>query len=312
MRGLMPHPCGQCMPCRIKRRRLWTNRLLLECLSHTYFSFVTLTYDEGSIPAGGSLKKEDYQRWLKRMRERLDPIKLRYFIVGEYGEQSWRPHYHVALFGMDCTDPVGRVNRQSVGKQHECVCWFCSIVRDSWDMGRISVDALEPESAQYICGYVTKKLTTPDSPLNKKYREEKGLLLGDRIPEFAQPSLKPGIGALSADAICEILTSDFGCDSMASVGDVPTYLKQNKKMLILGRYLRGKIRETLGFPEPKKSTPEAYQKWVAQVHEVYKRALEDPENPTGSVKKQFQLENEQKMRDAEARALIYRKVGSLR
>lgn len=38
--------CGQCLPCRVKYRRLWTHRCLLEQRMHSDSSFLTLTYSD--------------------------------------------------------------------------------------------------------------------------------------------------------------------------------------------------------------------------------------------------------------------------
>lgn len=86
------------MPCRLNRRRLWTHRLLLEQLKHGDSCFLTLTYDEKHLPEGGSLVPKHAQDFLKRLRSKTN-LKLRYYLVGEYGEDTERPHYHVALFG---------------------------------------------------------------------------------------------------------------------------------------------------------------------------------------------------------------------
>lgn len=54
-----------------------------------------------------SLNRVDFRLWLKRVRvyyERQFNKKLpafTYFCVGEYGEKSYRPHYHALFFGLD-------------------------------------------------------------------------------------------------------------------------------------------------------------------------------------------------------------------
>lgn len=217
------YPCGQCLPCRINRKRLWTHRLLLETLAHGDNSFVTLTYREDHE----SLDPKHVQDWLKRLRKQFEPLRLRYYIVGEYGTQTQRPHYHAALFGYpSCT------YGQSRYKLYRNCCKWCDTVRDTWNHGNILLGTLEPASAQYIVGYVMKKMTNP--------QDER---LNGRHPEFARMSLRPGIGADSIPAIAATLER-FNLDK--SMADVPSALQHGKKILPLGRYLRRRLRSHLG------------------------------------------------------------------
>ena len=99
----IPFPCGQCLACRINRRRVWTNRLLLESLDHEHNSFITLTYADEFLPISPTkpvptLCKRDAQLFLKRLRKRLT-FPIRYYLCGEYGGLNGRPHYHAILFG---------------------------------------------------------------------------------------------------------------------------------------------------------------------------------------------------------------------
>ena len=43
-------PCGQCLACRINRRREWLARLHLEALDHDVVLFATLTYSDEFLP----------------------------------------------------------------------------------------------------------------------------------------------------------------------------------------------------------------------------------------------------------------------
>ena len=94
--------CGQCLPCRIVKRRIWTHRIMLEAQMHEKCSFLTLTYDPENEPPGRTLDPDDVQLWMKRFRERLRSeygIFVRQYLIGEYGDETQRPHYHSAPFG---------------------------------------------------------------------------------------------------------------------------------------------------------------------------------------------------------------------
>lgn len=229
MLGVLECPCGGCLPCRIDRRRVWSHRILLESYKHGDSVFVTLTYDEEHVPS--ELVKSDYQNFLKRLRKALSPKKIRYFVAGEYGEISGRPHFHAAIFGLDRLTAGGDDGRGGV-------------VQDCWDLGFTFVGELTWESAQYIAGYLTKKVQNENS-----------------IREFSRMSLRPGIGALSMRDVARVLSCDVGLDSVSAVGDVPSVLKHGKRLLPLGRYLRRRLRGELGFAS-KDTPPEAARLFV--------------------------------------------------
>lgn len=94
--------CGQCMPCRCNRRREWQTRIMLESALWEENAFITLTYREECISRSScglsTLVPQDVQRWLKRVRKKRSPEPLRFYLVGEYGDVTERPHYHAILF----------------------------------------------------------------------------------------------------------------------------------------------------------------------------------------------------------------------
>jgi len=201
------------MPCRINKARKWTARLVLEACVHPQASFITLTYDEENIPDGGTLVPRDLQLWLKRYRL-LKPF--RYFAVGEYGDLTWRPHYHVAMFGVGRSDALD--------------------IRRTWGKGLTDTGDLTIQSARYIAGYVTKKLTRSDDP-----RLSPGI-----HPEFARMSLRPGIGAPAIHGFAEAFSGKAGQQYIAATGDVPSMFKTGRNSLPLDRYVRDRLRTELG------------------------------------------------------------------
>ena len=229
----LPVPCGQCMPCRIKRRRLWTSRLLLEALSHSDVSFVTLTYADNPI----TLWPRDVQLWIKRLRKRYIK-KLRYYLVGEYGSISDRPHYHAILFGFSSC----LYGRPIVSSKSNCPCLPCSELQSSWPHGFTYNGTFSRESAQYVSGYVIKRMTS-----------KKDLRLQGRHPEFSRMSRCPGIGALAMQHVAKSI-SKAGLDHCLVDGDIPTHIKMDGKSVLFGPYLRDKLRHHLDLPP---GTPQA-------------------------------------------------------
>lgn len=238
MLGALPCGCGQCLPCRINRRRLWSHRMVLESAKSVSSAFVTLTYSPMSVPTGLSLNPRDPQLWMKRLRKSVWPNRLRYFLVGEYGNPPFqRPHYHAAVFGLDPI--VGGGDDRIGGLVHDTWCRSgCGTSKKKLDercRGFTYTGDLSSSSASYICGYVTKKMTSKDDPR-----------LEGRYPEFARMSLKPGIGASAMTDVAGAL-EDYVAPEMFSSGNFPSILTHGSKSMPLGRYLRSVLRRELGY-----------------------------------------------------------------
>ena len=113
--------------------------------------FVTLTYDDDHLTFADDeacLCKSDMQLFVKRLRKRLEPKTLKYYCVGEYGEQwrpltpKGRPHYHMLLF---YKGDIDRIQLHLLIKE----LWFYGIAQ-----------VLPVNGAQ---GYVTKYVLKFDS-----------------------------------------------------------------------------------------------------------------------------------------------------
>ena len=90
-------PCGLCLECRIQHARQWADRCVLEAKNYKDNYFVTLTYDDDFLPNHNSLEPRDLQLFLKRLRKTFPHTKIRFLASGEYGDSSFRPHYHLIL-----------------------------------------------------------------------------------------------------------------------------------------------------------------------------------------------------------------------
>lgn len=170
-------PCGQCLGCRLDYAKHWAIRLMAEAHGQDC-SFVTLTYDEEHLPRPPSLQKKDLQKFFKRLRR--SGVKFRYFASGEYGDKKKRPHYHVAFFGIPVDDPIFLVRHYDPKKK----IWFARM--EAWPFGHVAVGCLTEDSANYVAGYMVKKIKGKHA---KQYYSDLGI-----EPEFAVMSRRPGLG----------------------------------------------------------------------------------------------------------------------
>lgn len=134
-------PCGKCAACFARKRKDWIFRLKQEHKNSTSAFFVTLTYDDENVPRDGQLNKEDPQRFLKRLRKFLSQFgyKIRYFLIGEYGDKFGRPHYHMLLFNF----PHHAFDVQRT-------------LEKNWSKGFVSIGEVTDKSIAYCTKYALK------------------------------------------------------------------------------------------------------------------------------------------------------------
>ena len=208
-------PCGQCRACRQNRAREWAVRLIHELPYHRFSCFVTLTYDNITIPLDFALEKAECVRFLKRLRFNLSDREIRFYLCGEYGPKgTHRPHYHVALFGVGIDEHV--LGPKIPGTDS----WQCMAgpVNDAWQNGFVTIGELEWGSAMYVGKYVQKRLT------GAKAAEQ----YGDMQPPFALMS--KGLGARYCDEHAEQLRRNLFVSVNGQRMRLPRYYRERLKI----------------------------------------------------------------------------------
>lgn len=178
-------PCGKCLPCQKKRRSDWSFRLEQEYNGSDSALFITLTYNDVNIPKVngiGTLNKRDVQNYIKRLRnshvkyvsEQLNIKKsevknvskpIRYYLVGEYGSKTRRPHYHILLFNYEIA------NLRPITTQ-----W--KNTQTGYSMGHVDIGTVTGASINYVTKYMFKPFGKNDW----------------RVKPFSLMSKKPMIG----------------------------------------------------------------------------------------------------------------------
>ena len=191
-------PCGQCIGCRLDYSKNWATRMMLELETtpNQTACFITLTYDDDNVPmseylehsiGSGELKKSltlrkrDFQLFMKRLRKHYSDCRIRFYAAGEYGGQTFRPHYHAIIYGLDFSDDREFWKLSGEGFPY----WRSPTLEKIWPFGYSSICDVTWNTCAYVARYVTKKATGQ----NKDFYEEFNI-----EPEFALMSRKPGIG----------------------------------------------------------------------------------------------------------------------
>ncbi len=236
--------CGQCLNCRIDRQRVWTLRILLESKFYSESSFITLTYADETIPRlvdnhgniSYTLSKLHLDNFIANLRDRyrhMDGL-FRFFACGEYGMEGNRPHYHAIIFGMGCQ--------------------FEDLVTSTWGKGFVTMSEVIPQRAAYVAQYTLKK--------NWKWLKTQHQAC---IPEFSRQSRMPGIGAHEScmQYLERLCLSKHGAEYIATTADVFRSVEIDGKLMPLGAYLRGKLRERLGIPAQRRDRLKLFNKPTA-------------------------------------------------
>lgn len=200
-------PCGKCIGCRLEYSKQWANRCLLELQYHKSAYFVTLTYDDYHLPTtfypdpetgeaipAATLRKRDFQLFMKRLRKQTGQ-ELRYFAAGEYGTQTFRPHYHAIIYGLELNDLVF-YKKSKLGFDY----FNSETIDKAWSffyndkgsttplrsrLGFAVVAAVSWETCAYTARYTAKKNNTKGEDYYAAMNLE---------PPFTLMSRRPGIG----------------------------------------------------------------------------------------------------------------------
>lgn len=215
-------PCGKCIGCRLDYSRQWANRCMLEAQYHPKDTvwFATITYNNKYVPKVTSvdpdsgkevpaltLKKRDFQLWMKRLRRAFPDDKIRFFAAGEYGSETFRPHYHAILFGLHLSDlePWNKSGNFILYTSKKlaktwATCYDVDKVKsplilaeESWregdyvyePHGRIVVSPCSWETCAYTARYTAKKSNTFFPEFFERFNLE---------APFTLMSRRPGIG----------------------------------------------------------------------------------------------------------------------
>lgn len=183
--SLTPLPCGQCSECRAQRARVWANRLTWEATRYRQDNcwFITLTYDNDSLIYGGSavptLHMDDVSAFIKRLRKHYGNPGIRFYAAGEYGGHTYRPHYHLILYGVSISD-----NQLWSAAEHRL--YRSATIERLWNHGNVILAPYSWATGCYCAGYISSKLTGQAA---KQYEQ-----LGVEPPS-SRMSRRPGIAA---------------------------------------------------------------------------------------------------------------------
>lgn len=153
-------PCGRCAACLTNKRSEWVIRMKEELKISVGAAFITLTYNEKNVPHTDdgllTLDKKDLQNFFKRLRKN-DPIKIKYYAVGEYGSNFERPHYHAICF--------------NVGSD---INLFRNKVEKAWStnkepIGRIDCGPAQGSALSYCAGYIINRYDFPSDGRSKPF-----------------------------------------------------------------------------------------------------------------------------------------------
>lgn len=147
-------PCGRCPECVKAKINSWLFRLDKELEISTTPLFITLTYNEECVPRTTSgrktLRKRDIQLWLKRLRKEYAKIskkRIVYYLCGEYGSRTRRPHYHAVMLNMDNPE----------------------LIPSTWKNGFTDYSILGKNGARYVLKYMSKQKLPKDSEIEREF-----------------------------------------------------------------------------------------------------------------------------------------------
>lgn len=187
-------PCGKCVKCLKRRQAGWVFRLSEQLKVAETAAFFTLTYGENQNPSTGKLYgnnppqtengndtlcKKDIQKFFKRLRKRTGLKNIKYFLTGEYGPTTFRPHYHAIIYNV----PTYWIQRSHL------------FAEKIWTHGKVDIKPCNVATMTYTVSYFFKggfkPLDDSDDRQPNIQMQSQGLGINyiDRMEEFHQDRL---------------------------------------------------------------------------------------------------------------------------
>lgn len=181
-------PCGYCIGCRIQRSSDWAIRCVHEASLYKLNDYITLTYDDAHLPEHGQLHYEHFAQFMKRVRQSIGP-NIRFFMCGEYGETTQRPHFHAIIFNHQFKE------RKKWSTNHKGQPVYRSAELEKlWTFGQSLTGNVSKQSCGYVARYIMKKVVGDQAHEHYKRTDPDTGEIYYLNPEFCQMSRKPGIG----------------------------------------------------------------------------------------------------------------------
>lgn len=237
--------CKNCVGCLTDRERMWTDRIMNEAQLYDNNYFVTLSYDPENLPDDESVNIRDNQLFMKRLRKRFAPLKIRFLYKAEYGETTARAHYHYALFGLPIDDLEFNHTNDNGDK-----LYTSKTIEEIWGHGFVIIGELNRQTAGYIARYLVK----PDKVAGSQTLYEivdptTGEIIQRKKP-FLNMSRRPGIGRGWLE---KYLSDVFPSDTY--------FIKVQRKTDVLGKsHFRNHVSVTQHKP------PEYYFRCLEQIN----------------------------------------------
>jgi hypothetical protein len=231
------------MPCRLNHQRTWLGKLILEALVSSYTSFVTLTYNDESLPRSPEdgvpiLYRRDLTLFIKRFRKHFPEFKFRYYACGEYGDQFGRPHYHMIMYS-----PIPLMDRADE-------------MAEIWGNGFVSVYEGNEQNYRYVSKYCLKKMGLRDERRD------------GRPVEFAGSSLRPGIGAPALPSLIKAMEPYR--EKIQQEGDVFSSFHYKGKYFPFDPWIMDKLRLHFDIPRIAAMRPSHDAPWDFEIKEAEK------------------------------------------
>ncbi len=158
-------PCRKCDNCRKAFATNWAKKIQFEINTNEILGFsnyfITLTYNDAFVPVIKKdnknvpvLSKNDARQFIKNLKNFYTNNKIKnnfkFYLVGEYGENTHRPHYHVCLLGIPPLD----LTQVKFSKDYYYA--QCEFILRMWKLGHILVSPLNSKNAIYTAIYSNK------------------------------------------------------------------------------------------------------------------------------------------------------------